>query len=70
MSKQYQCMKQGSKLGWAKYDGNDPEDVAALYADEYGLEDGEIVVVRGVGSFKISVIMEPEFQATLVKMKG
>jgi len=65
----YQCREKEGFPGWKNVEGFDPEDAAATYAEEYGVENGEIVTVRGIGSFRITVIMEPEFHADRITNK-
>jgi hypothetical protein len=53
--KTYQCKIKGKKGEWIKIDAEDPEMAVCEYAESYGIQDGEKVVVRGVGSFDIQI---------------
>ena len=50
---------------WTKIEAEHPDDSACIYADEYGLSEGDLVTVRGVGVYQI--YEETVYQALRIK---
>lgn len=51
---------------WTSLESADPHMAARRFAEENNLEDGELVSVRGSGTYKIRIEMEPEYYADKV----
>jgi len=65
--KSYKCKHVGCRDNISDYvniEAFDPKDAAMIFAEEYGVEDGEIVHVWQFGDYRIGVIMEPIVSAT------
>lgn len=60
---QYKCRcSQYDDLEWQWITSDDPEIAAETYAEEHGLEVGDIVSVWGVGKFVVNhIYMEPNY---------
>ena len=65
--KSYKCKRNGEDF--VSVSAFDPQDAAKIFAEEYGVEDGEIVHVWMFGNYKIHVIEEPIFSAEKVSEK-
>ena len=61
--KVYECRKGGTKR-WIANEYLDPVDAASCFAEEYGLEDGDIVEVNGPtgGRYRVSVRTEVDVE--------
>jgi anaerobic selenocysteine-containing dehydrogenase len=61
--KVYKCRKEGTKR-WIADEYLDPVDAASCFAEEHGLEDGDIVEVNGPtgGRYRVSVRTEVEVE--------
>lgn len=65
--KTYSCRKKGTKR-WRVTEALDPVDAASCFAEEWGLEDGDVVEVKGTkgkGEFRIEV--RTDWYAEMVK---
>ena len=60
----YKKCRHNKEMGWVHYPADfDPGATATAYAEDYELENDDIVEVKSHGKFKISVVLEPVYYA-------
>lgn len=59
--KLYECRKEGTKR-WIAAEYLDEVDAASCFAEEWGLEDGDVVEVNGHGKYRVSLRIEVDVE--------
>lgn len=56
MYKEYKCRRAGTKEKWELIKASNGEIAASVFAEEYGVNDDEVVTVLGIGNFRVCIV--------------